>query len=241
MRAPVRFSFIAIGFAAGVLAAEVSVPAYSATEPATRLVYQVQHSKHGDVGTYTNMVEKTADATTVNTQGRIKVSVLGIPAYSQSFDRIEHWKGSKLVNFQGVTTENGKRTEVNGAAEGDHFTLHTPSGTIAAPADVKPANPWSEMVLSANTIFTPDQGRVEKVSVSGGEAAPITINGHTIDTRHYRIQRPEAKRYEVWLDGENVPVRFADISPKETVTFNLSECQGATVCLSLNGQSLARR
>ena len=82
---------------------------------------------------------------------------------------------------------------------------------------------------------------MEKVSVSGGEPAPIMINGHSLETRHYRIQRPEGKRYEVWLDGDGVPVRFADISPKETISFDLSECQGAAVCLSLNGQSLAKR
>jgi hypothetical protein len=141
-----------------------------------------------------------------------------------------------------VTTENGKASEVNGAAEGDHFTLRTQAGTIAAPANVKPANPWSDALVSADTIVTPDEGRVEKVSVSGGEAAPITIYGHSVETRHYRIQRPDgAKRYEVWLDGEGVPVRFADISPKETITFNLSECEGAAVCLSLNEQSLAKR
>ena len=241
MFGPIRFRFVAIGLAVGVLAGEVSLPAYSAAEAPTRLVYRVQHSEHGDVGTYTNTIEKNADATTVNTQGRIKVSVLGIPAYSQSFDRVERWKGSRLVNFHGVTTENGKSTEVNGAAEGDHFSLRTPAGTSAAPANVQPANPWSDVLLSADTILTPDEGRVEKVSVSGGEAAPITINGHSVETRHYRIQRPEGKRYEVWLDGEGVPVRFADISPKETVTFNLSECQGASVCLSLKGQSLAGR
>lgn len=46
---------------------------------------------------------------------------------------------------------------------------------------------------------------------------------------------PEA----IWLDGEGIPVRLADNNLKETL--NLSECQGAAVCLLLNGQSLAKR
>jgi len=45
-----------------------------------------------------------------HTQGRIKVSVLGVPAYRQSFDRVERWDGPRLVSFHSVTTENGKRT-----------------------------------------------------------------------------------------------------------------------------------
>ena len=241
MVGPAQFRFLAMTLAAGAFAGGALILASSAAEPPTRMVYRVEHSKYGDVGTYTNIVEKNADTTTVNTQGRIKVSVLGIPAYRQSFDRVERWKGSRLVNFHSVTTENSKRTEVNGEAIGDQFTLVTPAGTVAAPANVRPANPWSDAVLSADTILTPDEGRVEKVSVSGGETAPIMINGHTVDTRHYRIQRLEGKRYEVWLNGEGIPVRFAEITPKETINFNLSECQGATVCLTLNGQSLARR
>jgi hypothetical protein len=205
-------------------------------------VYQVQHSKYGDVGSYTNIVEKDADNTTVNTQGRIKVSVLGIPAYRQEFDRVERWKGSRLVNFHGVTTENGKRTEVNGAAQGDHFTVSAPAGTIAAPTNVKPANPWSDAVLNVDTILTPEEGRVEKVSVSGGETMALTVNGHSVETHHYRIQRlDQPRQYELWFDGEGIPVRFADVSPKETITFNLSQCEGAAVCPLLKDQNFARR
>src|SRR5437870_2486080 len=66
-----RFRFVAILLAAAGLGAEFSLPT-SAADPPTRMVYRVQHSKYGDVGTYTNTVEKAADSTTVNTQGRIK-------------------------------------------------------------------------------------------------------------------------------------------------------------------------
>jgi hypothetical protein len=239
MFGPARFRFVAIGLVIGILAGEVTVPASAAPEAPIRMLYRVQHSKYGDVGSYTNTIEKDADITTVNTQGLIKVSVLGIPAYSQVFDRVERWKGSRLVNFHGV---NGKRIEVNGSAQGDHFTLSTPAGTIAAPINLKPANPWSDAVLSSDSILTPEEGRVEKVSVSGGEPAPVIINGHSFDTRHYQIQRLGGpKRYEVWFDGEGIPVRFADISPTETITFNLSQCEGAAVCPLLTEQNFARR
>jgi hypothetical protein len=204
------------------------------------MVYRVHHSKYGDVGTYINTIDKNADTTTVNTQGRIKVSLLGIPVYSQTFDRVERWQGSRLMNFQGVTTDNGKRIDVTGVADGDHFSLTTPTGAISAPANVKLANPLSDTLLSAETIVIPEEGSVEKVSVSGGESAPITINGHSISTRHYQIQRQGGpKRFEVWLDGDGIPIRFADVSPTETITFNLSECEGATVCPSLIPQTLA--
>jgi hypothetical protein len=201
------------------------------------MVYRVQHPKYGDVGTYTNTVEKSAGDTTVTTQGRVKVSIFGVVAYHQEFDRIEHWIGSRLVNFHGVTTKNGKRTEVNGVAAGGQFTLTTPTGTISAPNNVKLANPWSEAVLksgavlSSQIVVTPEKGSLEKVSVTGGESAEVMINGHEIETRHYRMEFQDApKSYEVWFDGGGIPVRFADVSGPETVTFNLAECEGAAVC-----------
>jgi len=40
--------------------------------------------------------------------------------------------------------------------------------------------------------------------------------------------------------ADGVPIRFADIQSEETISFDLSECQGAAVCLSLNGTSLAK-
>ena len=206
------------------------------------MVYQVRHSKYGDIGSYTNTVQENADRTTVNTQGHIKVSILGVPAYRQDFDRTEHWKGARLVSFHGETTENGKKTELDGIAEGDHFTLVAPAGTATAPMDVRPANPWSDKMLTGDTILMPDQGHVERVAVTGGETVPLMVNGHSVATRHYRIQRPDPqKRYELWFDGDGVPVRFADISPKETITFNLSQCEGAAVCPLLRDQTIAQR
>lgn len=243
MGIPGKLRLLAATLALGTLAG--AVPALTAEEtPAkdtpTKMVYQVQHSKHGNVGTYTNTIEENAGTTTVKTQGRMKVSVLGIPAYRQEFDRVERWMGPRLVNFSGVTTENGKRTEVTGTAEGDHFALNTPSGTVTAPAGVKTANPWSEAILNADTVMAPQEGKVEMVSVTGGETVPVAINGHNVMTRHYQVKRLGGpKRYEVWFDDQGIPVRFADVSPSDTVTFNLSECEGSAVC-GLYNTRLAR-
>jgi hypothetical protein len=242
---PTPCDFLAIGLATVILVG--TVPSYAAEETPTKMVYRVEHPKYGDVGTYTNTIEKHAGDTTVTTQGRVKVLILGIVAYRQEFDRIERWIGSRLVNFHGVTTKNGKRTEVNGVAAGGQFTLTTASGTVSAPNNVKLANPWSEAVLksepvvSSQIVVTPEEGGLERVSVTGGESAAVTINGHQIEARHYRMEfQNEPKRYEVWFDGGGIPVRFADVSGTETVTFNLAECEGPAVCSWYGARSAER-
>jgi hypothetical protein len=235
MAIPARFHFLAVGLASAIVTGTVS--ANAAEDTPRKMVYRVQHPKYGDVGTYTNTIEKAAGNTTVTTQGRVKISIFGVVAYRQEFVCIERWIGSRLVNFHGVTTKNGRRTEVNGAATGSEFTLTTPAGTVSVPDNVKLANPWSETilksgaVLSSQIVVTPERGSVEKVSVTGGEPAAVTLNGYEIETRHYRMEFQDApESYEVWFDEGGIPVRFADVSGNDTVTFNLTECEGAAVC-----------
>src|SRR5215468_7575373 len=97
-------------------AAFVANPAAYAAE---KMVYSVHHSRYGDIGTYTNSVEKAGETTTVTTDAHIQVSLLGIVLYRQDAQRQERWNGNRLVSFHGVTTVNGKPTEMTGAAQGD--------------------------------------------------------------------------------------------------------------------------
>src|SRR5580692_7210754 len=96
-----------------------SVPAFSASPE--RLVYRVQHSRYGNIGTYSNAVEKSDNVTTVTTEGHILVSVLGVVLYRQEIARQERWNAGRLVAFHGVTTVNGKPYELTGSADGDRF------------------------------------------------------------------------------------------------------------------------
>src|SRR5262249_32945415 len=102
-----------------------------------QLVYTVQHSKYGEIGTYTNTIEHEGDITNVTTTAKLSVSVLGMKVYRQDIARHETWLGNRIVDFRGVTTENGKAIELRGKAEGDHFLIMTPNGTTNAPADVR--------------------------------------------------------------------------------------------------------
>src|SRR5262245_43532421 len=118
-----------------------------------KLVYEVRHATYGSIGTYTNSVETNGNQTTVTTEGRIRVSILGIVLYRQDFDRVERWVGERLMSFEGLTTTNGRATEVKGKAEGNNFAVDSPNGTYMAPATVKLANPWSELALKGDMML----------------------------------------------------------------------------------------
>jgi len=198
----------------------MSAPALCATPQ--RLVYEVQHSRYGTIGTYTNAVETNGDTTTVTTEARIRVSLLGVVLYRQDASRQERWNDGRLVSFRGETRTNGRIVELNGAADGNSFVLNSPEGAIVAPASVRIANPWSPDILRSDVIFTPDRGRLENVQVKESEEAPVTIDGRTVSTKRYEIVRLDGeKRYEIWLDKQGTPVRFIFFLRNGTVTFTL--------------------
>jgi len=189
---------------------------------AMQFQYRVQHPGYGSIGTYTNTVEKNGDMTTVTTKGDIKVSVLGVVVYRQNIDRTEQWAGDRLINFHGVTTVNGKPTEVRGTAEGDHFTIATPAGAMVAPSTIRVADPWSAEIVNGDTLLLPDSGAIEKVQITGGEETSVAIEGGNVRARHYRVNGPGGQKlYELWFDARGIPVAFNMQSSKGTITFTL--------------------
>jgi hypothetical protein len=186
-----------------------------------QLVYRVQHSSYGNLGTYTNTIERNGVETKVTTDGKFSLSILGFSLFSQNISRVETWREGRIVAFRGVTTRNGDSVELSGKADGDSFVMATPEGNTTAPANVRIANPWSLESIEGTTMLTPDRGRLEMVTLSEKEPVTLTIRGRKIPTKHFEVQRGGPRRYEVWLDDAGTPVQFALVSPENTITFTL--------------------
>lgn len=193
----------------------------STSAQAEQLRYKVTHSLYGDIGTYTNTVEKSGDVTTIKTSVHFKVSMLGVVLHREDAERIERWQGTRLVYFDGTTDKNGTATEVKGEAKGNAFVIQTPSGIITAPPTIHPANPWSGVSLSSNTMMRVDSGKVEQVKITGGEPSEVKINGVTVPARKYQIDG--TTKYKVWIDQHDVPIKFTVDDNSGEVTFVLEK------------------
>lgn len=207
--------------AALVLLAAVGGPAAVAASP-MQLTYRVTHSVFGNIGTYTNTIEPAAGGTTVQTRAHFEVKMLGVKMYREDAQRTERWQGDRLVWFSGVTSKGNNSTVVKGEARGNSFVINSPQGTITAPASVHPANPWSPNFLASSTMMRPDDGKIEKVRVSGGQPTTVTLDGRPVRAQKYEVNG--TTRYDVWLDNEGVPVKFAADDDSGTVTFTLASC-----------------
>ena len=207
---------------AGVLLVGVSGGAAQAVAEAPHaLVYDVKHSVFGDIGTYSNLIESSGGIITIKTAAHFLVKALGVGLHREDAQRVEQWQGDRLIFFHGVTVKNGETTEVKGEAKGGNFVITSPLGTITAPGSVRPANPWSSRSIDSNEMMRVDNGKVEKVTVSGGGQTNVSVDGASTPAKEYDITG--ATKYKVWIDSHDVPVMFMVDDDSGQVTFTLKK------------------
>jgi hypothetical protein len=181
--------------------------------------YRVVHATRGEIGRYANIVDRRGNETLVRSELHIAITVLGITAYRQDADRVERWHGERLTWFDGTTITNGEKLQVHGEAQGSGFAVTTPSGTVMAPANIHPSNPWSAMVLKTDTLMSTRTGKVLRGVTRGGERKPTRLDGKSMTLRQYEIISD--KHEFVWLDDQGTPVAFRTQEDGDDIDFIL--------------------
>jgi hypothetical protein len=210
-----------LGLACALVVGVSGGAARAIAEPPRELVYDVKHSVFGEIGTYSNLIETSGAMITIKTTAHFLVKALGVGLHREDAQRVEQWQGDRLVFFHSVTVKNGDTTEVKGQASGGNFVIDSPLGTITAPGSVKPANPWSTRSIESSEMMRVDNGKVEKVTVTGGGETTVTVGGASIAAREYDIIG--SSKYKVWIDSQDVPVMFVIDDDSGKVTFTLKK------------------
>jgi Domain of unknown function (DUF6134) len=198
-----RFAGIA---AFTLLALGAGVTARPAAAAPQIYLYEVEHPTYGNIGTYTNIVERSGDDIEVRTTIHIAVKVLGIRLFHQDADRTEKWAKGRLVSFQSDTDDNGKKIDFEGKAENGQFIIQSPLGRIAAPPQVHPSNPWAPLVLDTDMMMSSKTGKVIPVVVTDKGEMPATFDGHTMRLHQFFIDSD--KHQIVWINDRGVVEAF---------------------------------
>jgi hypothetical protein len=211
------------GFVAAALLLAAGALARPANAAAQSYEYRVIHPRYGNIGTYVNVVDRVGDDTEVKTELKIAVRMLGIVVYRQEAHRVERWHGQRLVAFDGVTVTDGDKLEVHGEAGDGGFLISNPAGTLKAPANVHPSNPWSTMVLNSNAMMSTRTGRLIPVRVSGGEVQSVALGGSMLRLHQYQIDG--FTRDFAWFNDQGIPVAFRSDEHGTMVDFLLVKQQ----------------
>ena len=212
-----RLAIFASGLAAVIATVRVAFAAPEIYE------YRIVHASHGAIGRYANIIDRRGNDTEVRTELHIAVTILGITVYRQDADRVERWHGERLTSFDGTTVTNGERLQVHGEAQGGGFAVTTPTGTVMAPADVHPSNPWSAMVLKTDWVMSTRTGKLFRGIIEGGERKLTRFAGKVMPLRQYEIITD--KHDLVWLDDQGTPVAFRTKEDGDDIDFILQRRQ----------------
>jgi hypothetical protein len=181
--------------------------------------YTVIHPVYGEIGTYTDTIDCTADLTRIDTHLRVAVRVLGMVAYREESDTTEVLQGNRLMTLLSSTDKDGTHMDVRGEAQGERFLVTATSGSMAAPADVAPSDPWLLKHTGIGMVVSTSTGKLVNIRVSDGEEVVISVHGVDVTTRHFLIMGD--KRQEVWLDKHDIPVMFRTMEHGTAIDFVL--------------------
>jgi hypothetical protein len=205
-------------------------------------IYSVVHPIYGEIGTFTDTIDRRPEATRIDSRLRIAVTLMGIVAYRQESDTTEIMHGNRLVSLQSVTEKDGRHLEVHGEAQGDQFLVNATAGSFAGPAAIAPSDPWVLNRTGEATVVFTDTGRIINMHISGGDYDTVSLNGASVSARHFVVKGD--RQQEVWLDNQEIPVMFRTVENGTAIDFvlqNSTAAAGATTTTSLKRSALAVR
>jgi hypothetical protein len=202
--------------------------------------YSIIHPIYGDIGTFTDTIERTPETTRIGSRLRVAVTFLGIVVYRQESDITEIMRGERLISLQSATDKDGLQFEAHGQAQGDQFVVNATAGSFAGPATIAPSDPWVVKHVGDGTVVFTDTGRIIDVHVSGGDYDLISMNGVSVSARHFVVQGD--KRQDVWLDDNQIPVMFRVVEQGTAIDFVLQNptAAGDVTVASVKSPTMAR-
>ncbi len=206
----------------GLPAASSASPNSGASSPQPHTyTYSVEHALYGHIGTFSDTVAQNGDVKRIDSKLRVAVRILGIVVHREEADRVEVWRGDRLVSFHSVTTVNGHPIEVTGEARPDGFAITSPSGTTVAPGNIYPSSPWvAHLADGPALMMSTKTGKLLPVTTLGGEQTQVAVRGNDVPVHHYQFITD--KRQDVWVDADGVPVRFRTEQSGKPIDFVLA-------------------
>ncbi|MHA1537034.1 MAG: DUF6134 family protein [Alphaproteobacteria bacterium] len=209
-------------FASLALAAAIfawGVPAGAET-PAGTYVYQINHSRYGEIGTHTITLSRNGASTIAAVKLRIQVKALFVTLHRVSAERTETWRGGKLVGYASTTKENGKLIKVTAREESGQLAIDSPSGKNTVALGVVPTNPWNIAIVKAKKVMDTKTGQIKNVlSVVASGQETITAQGKPVKATKYAFES-DVKR-ELWYGPGGKLLQFRVFRDGNAVTFTL--------------------
>lgn len=213
---------LAAVFAAALALATTGILARGALAqepPAGTMVYKINHSEHGDIGTHAVTFSRSGDQDLmVDVKIEMKVKILFITAFRFESRRSELWRDGQLVSYRAETDDDGTEYKVRAEAKGDLLEIDNGKNRTTVPLGTFPTHPWNIGILDKTTLIDTKTGEIKTVAVEDMGEETIEAAGGPVAARKYRVTGDMER--ELWFgpEGRWLQLRFDKDGAKVTFT-----------------------
>ena len=187
--------------------------------PAGTMVYKINHSEHGDIGTHEVTFSRSGDQDLmVDVEIGMKVKILFITAFRFESSRSELWRDGQLVSYRAETDDDGTAYKVKADAKGGQLEVDTGEGKETVPLGTFPSHPWNIGIVEQTRLIDTKTGEVKTVAVAEAGEETIEAGGGPVKARKYQVTGGMER--ELWFgpDGRWLQLRFEKDGAQVTFT-----------------------
>lgn len=150
-----------------------------------------------EVGEHRFQLERGTEGSTLRSQARMNVKLLGLNAFSYVHEATERWSGDCLERIESRTDRNGRPYAVTGERTEVAFRVQTLKASEALPRCVMSFAYWNPKILGQRQLLNPQTGEYVDITVEAKGTESITTRGATIDAKRYSLVGRKL-RIDVW-------------------------------------------
>lgn len=135
-----------------------------------------------------------ADAWSVHSEARYRVTLLGIPVYRYAHLALERWQGGCLRQLNARTDDNGQPLTVRAEAEGEGLRIQTQAGKDEDKAGASTTAGclmsyayWRPDLVRQSRLLNPQTGRVEAVRFAPAGTQTLPVDGKPQPARGWQL------------------------------------------------------
>ncbi len=184
------------------LAAILSIAASVAAAPATAQTqsWNFRVSLDGrDIGFHRFTLRDRGLDRELTTEARFEVRFLGFAAYRYAHDATERWRGDCLTTIAARTDDNGERSVVSAARDGDLVKI---AGGPALEGCVMTFAYWNPAILKQTRLLNSQTGAYETVKVARLGESRLATRGSEVPATHYRVTGSKHP-IDLWYSAAN--------------------------------------
>lgn len=137
---------------------------------------------------------------TLRSEATFAVRLLGVTLYRYQHRATESWRGDCLVSLAADTDDNGQRTRVTAAAQGDVFEVSAPAAQSARGCVMSFAY-WNPALRNQQRLLNAQTGRIEAVRIEPIGEAALELGARTVSAAGWRISGL-AQPIDVWYSPQ---------------------------------------